>query len=179
LTSLNFLLKLHGLEVFDSQHSSIHGGSVIAYAAHKNKRRKTARCESMLRHEKEHIVENKLHDFAKHTRRKSNKLLSLIQNKGKKKHIYGMGAPAKGNTLLTYCKIDSSLIEKVFEKNQLKVGRYTPVTHIPIVKENTKTVPRGSCFLVLAWNFFDEIMQNNTSLIKNQDIELIHPFEAI
>jgi len=78
------------------------------------------------------------------------------------KQVAGYGAPAKGNTLLNYCGIDTRLLPYTVDKNALKVGLYTPGTHIPVrpvaaLTESPEGMP--DYVLILAWNFADEIMR--------------------
>ena len=83
----------------------------------------------------------------------------------KNKIVYGMGAPAKGNTLLNYFKIDKKLISVILEKNELRDKLYCPGSHIPIEMErNMKKLP--NIFYVLAWNFKSEILKKNKHLLK-------------
>jgi hypothetical protein len=51
------------------------------------------------------------------------------------------------------------------DKNPLKVGLYTPGTHIPVrsVANLSDSVERPDYLLILAWNFADEIMQQQQS----------------
>jgi hypothetical protein len=93
--------------------------------------------------------------------------------KGESKKIYGYGAPAKGNTLLTYEKIDNKLLDKLVEINPLKIGKYTPVTHIPIVQESKEDLP--DYYLLLAHNFDKEILEKNKE-ITDKGVKFIVPF---
>ncbi len=72
--------------------------------------------------------------------------------------IGAYGAPAKGNTLLNYCGIRTDLIAFTVDRNPLKVGRYTPGTHIPILPVSALLDRQPDYALILAWNFADEIM---------------------
>ena len=53
-----------------------------------------------------------------------------LKSNGKKISIYG--ASGKGQALMQYCKIDSRLIDFVFDKSKLKQNRFTPGTNIKI-----------------------------------------------
>ncbi len=70
------------------------------------------------------------------------------------------GAPAKGNTLLNYCKIGRNLLPFTVDKNPLKVGLYTPGMHIPVrpVEALLEGPDSPDTVLILAWNFADEII---------------------
>ena len=86
-------------------------------------------------------------------------LLGLLEAlKRDNKTIAGYGAPAKGNTLLNYCGIDTRLVDYIVDQNPLKVGLYTPGTHIPVKPPATLETERPDYLLILAWNFADEIM---------------------
>jgi len=87
------------------------------------------------------------------------KLLSfLIQAKEKGARICGYGAPGKGNTLLNYCGIGTSLVPYIVDKNPLKVGKYTPGMHIPVLPVSTLLERQPDFVSILAWNFADEII---------------------
>jgi novobiocin biosynthesis protein NovU/D-mycarose 3-C-methyltransferase len=85
-------------------------------------------------------------------------LLTRLLGEGKR--VAGYGAPAKGNTLLNYCGIDTQVLPYTVDKNPLKVGLFTPGTHIPVreVAALSNGVSRPDYVLILAWNFADEIM---------------------
>jgi hypothetical protein len=63
-------------------------------------------------------------------------------------------------TLLNYCKLDCDVIDFVTEKSQLKIGRFTPGAHIPVVPDSELLARQVDYALLLAWNFADEIMNN-------------------
>ena len=76
------------------------------------------------------------------------------------RRIAGYGAPAKGNTLLNYCGIDTRRLPYTVDRNPLKVGRFTPGTHIPVRDVAALAEdPPPDYVLILAWNIADEIMR--------------------
>mgnify|MGYP006275585049 CR=1 FL=1 len=71
--------------------------------------------------------------------------------------VIGYGAPAKGNTLMNFAKEGPDLI---YEDNPLKQGLYTPGLGIPIAAPSWGTIENIKvCWIPLAWNFFDEIVE--------------------
>lgn len=99
--------------------------------------------------------------FAKAVQRNREELVWLLKSlKRKGKSIVGVSAPAKGMTLLNYCKIGPETLDFITEKSTLKIGRYTPGTHIPIVPDSELIKKMPDYALLLAWNFAGEIMRN-------------------
>ncbi|HYQ71889.1 MAG TPA: class I SAM-dependent methyltransferase [Gammaproteobacteria bacterium] len=83
-------------------------------------------------------------------------LLSGLKEQGKT--VAGYGAPAKGNTLLNYCGIDTGLLPYTVDKSAMKVGLYTPGMHIPVLPVETLLDKQPDYVMILAWNFAEEIM---------------------
>jgi 2-polyprenyl-3-methyl-5-hydroxy-6-metoxy-1,4-benzoquinol methylase len=176
LRTLDTLLKRHGLELFDAYLAPIHGGQVVAYAAHTGKKKPSPQLQQM-RAAEEKINFNSFSTYQAFARRiekmKHENLAYLRAAKQKGKTIFGLGAPVKGNTLLNYFGISTDLIEYLVEKNELRRGLYAPGNHIPVVIEKELTrLP--DLYYVLAWNFKKEILANNQELIK-QGVEFYFP----
>lgn len=93
-----------------------------------------------------------------------NFLLHSLKKDGKK--IVAVSAPAKGMTLLNYCKIDRQTLDFVTEKSKLKIGLHTPGDHIPVYPDSKLLEVMPDYALLLAWNFSKEIMKNNEEYIK-------------
>jgi len=77
--------------------------------------------------------------------------------------VAGYGAPAKGNTLLNYCGITTAELPFTVDRNPMKVGRFTPGTHIPVLPVETLLAKQPDYVLILAWNFADEIMKQEAA----------------
>ena len=178
LKTINTLLNLHGLELFDAYLSPIHGGSIIGYASHLNSKEPTERLKKM-QHEEELSKCNSLDAYLEFAKQievlKEENLAYLKRCKANGKTIYAMGAPVKGNTLLNYFGIDRSIIDFLVEKNTLRKGLFSPGMHIPIIlEEELEKVP--DVYYVLAWNFKNEIIKNNQALI-DQGVEFYFPVD--
>ena len=74
------------------------------------------------------------------------------------KHVVGYGAPAKGNTLLSFLEIGPEIISYIVDRSPLKQGRYTPGTHIPVVPPERLLADQPDYVVLLAWNFADEVL---------------------
>jgi hypothetical protein len=81
----------------------------------------------------------------------------LYSLKAKGKDIAGVSAPAKGNTLLNYCGVNPGILDYITEKSVLKIGRYTPGSHILVVPDEMLLKHQPDYALLLAWNWKDQI----------------------
>ena len=143
-------------------HVPVHGGSVRMYAGSVNRYpNHAAGVLALAEREKEEglgslaTFEN-LARRAAENRRSLAALLSKLRSEGKSLAAYG--APAKGNTLLNYCGINTDLVPFTVDKNPMKVGLYTPGMHLPVLPVTALVEKQPDYVLILAWNFADEIM---------------------
>ena len=167
LETIEVLLNRHGLSMFDAYLAPIHGGSIIGYISHQGKRDATVRLAAMREEERVSSINTiqAYREFDRRIRRmKLENLNYLHAAKTAGKHVYGFGAPVKGNTLLNYFGVGTDLIQYLVEKNQLRRGLYSPGMHIPLLIEDEVTEP-PDIYYVLAWNFKKEILANNKALI--------------
>ncbi|MBI2900391.1 MAG: class I SAM-dependent methyltransferase [Planctomycetes bacterium] len=168
--SLHPLVKLfgrHGLEIVDVARKDIHGGSFILHAVREG--RATASVREILALERGRGILSiaTYREFAARVARIRTDLVGLLRRlKGEGKRIAAYGAPARGNTLLNYCGIGPDLIDYAAEKNDLKVGLYTPGMRIPVRHESEARADPPDCFLVLAWNFFDEFLKKEEEFVR-------------
>ena len=106
--------------------------------------------------------------FAGRVRRIRSHLVSLLRRLNDEGFtIAAYGAPAKGNTLLNYCGIDTRLLDFTVDKNPLKVGMFTPGAHLPVLPVSALLERRPDYVLVLAWNFADEIIKQQQAYRDN------------
>lgn len=178
IRSLQNLLTPYQLEIFDAYYSEIHSGSIIAKITHKNiaDSLKTSRFFDTLEKDKKYDLKS-FFDFSEKIRNKKDSLKIVLKKlKKQNKKIYAYGAPAKGNTLLNYFGVNKEVIDKAVEINELKIGKYLPGSHIPVVKESIYDIP--DYYLLLSHNFIDEIINNNKQLIE-QGVKFIVPFPEI
>jgi SAM-dependent methyltransferase len=176
LQTIERLLGMHGLSMFDAYISPIHGGSVMGFVTHAGKRQKSGRLLNLIREEDAASTNRKetYLDFARRTGElKARNLEYLKKAKSEGKTIYGMGAPVKGNTLLNYFGVGPQYIDCLVEINPMRKGLFSPGMHIPIVmEEDIKKQP--DIYYVLAWNFKKEILEKNRHLIE-RGVELYFP----
>ena len=167
LRTLQALLAQYDLAPFDAFLSPIHGGQMICFVGHKGARKPTDRLTKLLKAEDDEGA-NSIEAYKRFSKEialmKERNLEYLLAARQKGKRIFGMGAPAKGNTLLNYFGIGVETIECLLERNVLRRGLYAPGSAIPIRIEN-ETEERADIYYVLAWNFKREILANNQHLV--------------
>lgn len=156
LKSLINLFNKFEMDVFDAEIITTHGGSIRTYACKKGQIPVSKNVQKILKNEEEtgiHALElyEGFGEAVKNNREELKRIIFNIKSQGKK--IAGIGAPAKGNTLLNYCKIGNETIGVLLEKESLKIGKYSPGMHIPIVNEEIlfgNNPPDAA--LLLSWN---------------------------
>jgi hypothetical protein len=93
-------------------------------------------------------------------RKKRSKLLSKIHQillAEPNALIILAGAAAKANTFINYYKLDSTLIHCITDNSPHKIGKYTPLSRIPIVADQALTGLENIYVLTTAWNIVDII----------------------
>lgn len=168
LKTLNKLLSLYNLSIFDAFLTETHGGQMVAFVSHKGTFKKSLRLNTLIADEEKSKCNEKssyLKFSQRITRMKDANLEFLLAAKKECKKVYGMGAPVKGNTLLNYFGVKSDLIKCLLEKNPLRKGLFAPGSHIPIYLED-EVKERADIYYVLAWNFKKEILARNKKLIR-------------
>jgi 2-polyprenyl-3-methyl-5-hydroxy-6-metoxy-1,4-benzoquinol methylase len=168
LTTLKYLLKLHGLEPVFVRKIDIHGGSIEVHAAKQNERKIDPGINKMLQEEADsgHLSIEKYLEFSKRVWEIGERLKGILMRyKQQNKKIFALGAPIKGATLLNSFKIGSDLIDCAVEINPLKIGKFIPGCRIPIVDESKVSKP--DVYLVLAWNFLDELTVKYSEFIRS------------
>ena len=88
---------------------------------------------------------------------KTGLLAYLIGARRAGRRVAAYGAPAKGNTLLTYCGVGPELIEYTVDRSPAKQGRLLPGSRIPIHAPELLRERRPDDILILPWNLRDEI----------------------
>jgi len=84
------------------------------------------------------------------------------------KTVAAYGAAAKGATMLNVMGINDTLVPYVVDKNTYKQGRHMPGTHQLIRDPSVlETDEAPDVLLILAWNFAEEIMQQQEKFADN------------
>jgi SAM-dependent methyltransferase len=183
---LDIIFRAAGLRVFKAQLNEINGGSIRCYVTHDGncrydtpdrqtflKRLRDAEVKLELENEKPYVA------FRQRIAKIRDELRALLQSlhkEGKTIHIYG--ASTKGNVLLQWCGIDSSLVVCASDRNPDKHGARTIGTNILIVSEEESRAMRPEYYLVLPWHFRDEFLRRERQTILN-GTKMIFPLPQV
>ena len=160
VTALDHLFRMHSLFLNDVKHLSIHGGSLRIYVEKTENPSPAVR--DMLRTEAVEKVNqiDYYRDFAERVeriRKELRRLLGSLQREGAR--IAAYGAAAKGSTMINYSGIGPDLLDFVVDRNTHKQGLYMPGQNIPVLGPEVLLERMPGYVLLLAWNFADEILQ--------------------
>jgi SAM-dependent methyltransferase len=159
------LFTRFGLEIVGLKRVSVHGGS-IRVAVQKARGPQAPVVTQFLNEEAERGLESMrtYRDFADRVRLIREELVDLLRClKANGKRTVGYGAPAKGNTLLNFCKVGPDLLEYLVDATPAKQGRFSPGMHVPVVPENRFQTDQPDYALLLAWNYAEEIVKKEVA----------------
>lgn len=181
LQSFEYLLNLHDFVLADVELNDVNGGSFRAYirnrAANQSAfgentyRQQAMNRVSALRQSEAKMGLDKIgpyRQFANRVQLVKQHVSDFVKHQvERKKKVYVYGASTKGNTMLQYFGLDSSLIGAAAERNPDKWGKVTVGTRIPIVSEVEARAAKPDYFLVLPWHFVEEFRARESEYLSS------------
>ena len=158
-TTLDRLLRAHGLCITHAVRSDIDGGSVVALIKNSDGFG-IEDCPELLwqeapLHANELFKWQRFGEDARADIKEDREYLSVLSGQGRV--IYGLGASAKSSARLNGLQLPDGTISCVTTDNDLIAGKYTPGSHLPIVDESGVETP-DYCYC-LEWDRADEILK--------------------
>jgi sulfite reductase alpha subunit-like flavoprotein len=177
------IFESSGLEMFDVEELSTHGGSLRIYAKHKDDNTKSIseNVNKMIQQETDSGMGDL--EYYRGFQQKAfaiklDLLKFLVHQKQAHKKVAAYGAAAKGNTLLNYCGIKNDLVEFVVDKNPHKQNRWLPASHIRVVDEEHLKKEKPDFVIIFPWNLKEEIMQQ-LSYVKSWGATFVIPIPVM
>ena len=168
LTSLVNFFKQFEAKIIKVERVNTHGGSLRVYIK-KDKKAKIENNVKQMLLEEENFGIKKFETYKKFGEKvykiRENVRKNIKKLKDKNKIIIGYGAPAKATTALNFFGI-SKEIDFIVEDNKLKHNKFIPGVKIPI-KNKSQIKNKKNTLIVLAWNFYKDIIKNNSELSEN------------
>ncbi|HUC95850.1 MAG TPA: class I SAM-dependent methyltransferase [Candidatus Saccharimonadia bacterium] len=180
LFNLKRLFAKNGFQIVDCQLNDTNGGSFRVYAMKQGADIKTFatqphrdvckfRVDSLLVYEAGLGLDSvsTWHNFYDRISQLKEQTVSFIQQaKADGKKVWGYGASTKGNTLLQYFGLDSTLIDGIAERSVYKFGLKTVGTNIPIYSEDEMRKAKPDYLLVLPWHFINEFVEREKDFLS-------------
>ena len=178
LTQIDWIVKKCNLRIIDFETNKVNGGSFSITVCHQENKKYEVKniIKKILNKEKKYKDMTIFKKFAKNVLNQKIKLKNILTElKTKNFSISALGASTKGNVILQYCDLDSSIINYVGEVNKDKFSCYTPGTYIPIISETDLLKKNPDYIMILPWHFKDFFL--SSSKFKNRN--LIFPLPKI
>ena len=168
LTSLTNFFKKFDSTIFRSEKIDTHGGSLRVYIK-KDKKTKIEKSVKQMLNDEEKFGIKKFDTYKKFGEKvykiRENVRKNIKKIKNNNRIVIGYGAPAKATTALNFFGI-SKEIDFIVEDNKLKHDKFIPGVKIPI-KKKSLIKNKKNTLIVLAWNFYKDIVKNNSNLSEN------------
>jgi hypothetical protein len=173
LAVLERLTSQAGLETVRAEINDINGGSIRLFFAHAGRiplREDDRRVLQDLRIQEFELALDSPEPYeqfrkgAERIRDELGELCHRLNDDGKTIHVYG--ASTKGNTILQYVGLDSSVISHAADRNADKWGSKTIRTEIPIISEEESRAMKPDYYLVLPWHFLEEFLERESEFLS-------------
>jgi SAM-dependent methyltransferase len=167
VTALVHLLEGHGLAVKDVRSLPIHGGSLRVFVGHEPGRGRAV-ASFLAAEERDGLTKAEYYrGFSSQVEVVRDELRAVLGDmRGRGMRIAAYGAAAKGTILLNYIGLDGEWIDYVVDRNVHKQGRWVPGVRLPIRSPDELMNDRPDAVLLLAWNFKDEILEQQRAYLE-------------
>jgi SAM-dependent methyltransferase len=160
-SSIKKIWNLFDYQLVDAIPQITHGGS-MRYVIKKGVKQKTSkRLKNILKHEKRksiNMIRGGLIFKKKVEKSKKDLIKKLSKIKRNGHNICGYGATSKSTTILNYCKINTKLIDCIFDTTKDKINKFSPGMHIPIIDYKFFKKSNYKKIFLFAWNHKKEIL---------------------
>jgi len=162
LRPMMHLFEKNEMQIMHVERLPLHHGQLRVFVQPQNEHRADPSVAEVLETESVRGIDRPetFRRFARKTRQIKQDLQEMMGRlRSQGKRVVGYGAPAKGNTLLSFLGIGPESLDYIVDRSPLKQGLYTPGAHIPVVAPERLLADQPDYVLLLAWNFVDEILQ--------------------
>ena len=165
------ICRKHKLEIFDAFVTEAQGEglSLRLFASRNKKQKKTERFIKIAAEEKKNKLNTKeaAIEYGIGCKKEAKKLYGVVTKLKKEgKTIAGYGAAAKGFSVLQLAGINERHVDYFVDDSPAKQGKYTPITHIPVISRKDAENRIPDYFFITAPNYADIIIAKEKAFIK-------------
>ena len=163
------MFRQHGMEIVDVERLPVHHGQVRVFVQRAGEGAVRPSVEALIAAERTLGLDRfeTYEAFARKTLANRQQLQSLVAElQAEGRRIAGYGAPAKGNTLLSFLGLGPEQVAYIADRSPLKQGRFTPGSHIPVVAPERLLADQPDDVLLFAWNFTDEVIAQQAEYLR-------------
>tara|TARA_R110002124_G_scaffold98281_2_gene243666 strand:+ start:6781 stop:7962 length:1182 start_codon:yes stop_codon:yes gene_type:complete len=169
--ALDNILSEQGLQIFDVENLSVHGGSNRIYVKKIGNTSLTVKRSVFenIKLERESGLDKfeRFVKFADSVKQSKEELLFLLKKyKDQNKKIVSYGATSKSTTVFNYCGITSEHIDYIVDTTPHKQGKLSPGTHIPVISPEDGFDELVDVAFLGAWNFTKEIVSKEKEFLE-------------
>lgn len=184
VNSMEYCLNKTNFILYDIKIVDVHGYSYLFHIKKKNNNiKQSINVNNRLLYENNSNI-YKLETYFNYSNniyKWKNDLINLLINK---KNLIGVGASAKGITILNFIKNDLIInninIQYIIDENKLKIGKKINSVEIEICDFNKiKEIEDTIYFILFAWNFKDELIYKINKIRKNNIFINLFPLNLI
>jgi methylation protein EvaC len=160
--SVQNAFRPYGLELVDVVAQATHGGSMRYVLAKRGARNATPAVQKAIGRETEQGLgrAETYETFRRRCERSREALVDLIRGlRADGRRVVGYGATSKSTTVLNYCGLGPQDIEFISDTTPVKQNKFTPGTHIPVVRYEAFLESYPDYAVLFAWNHEAEILE--------------------
>jgi hypothetical protein len=158
---LKRLFEMHDMKIINAEWQDVHGGSMRYYVGKNPQKSWLLKMGDDVTLERLKLFADNVWEFIEDF----GDTLSGIKQEGKS--IVGVSAPAKGNTVLNSIYAGKTDLDYITERSKKKIGKFTPGTHIEIVRDS-KLIDDQPDFAVLFAHNWSRQIRNNLKDYKGE-----------
>lgn len=163
LKSLVTLFSLYGLEVFEVERGERYGGNIRAYVARKGVYPVTHAVGELLAQEDQIGLHTAAvwEQFRARVHQNRDRFMEFVYEVHRRgKRLVGNSCPGRSSTLLNFYGITPDLMPYIGElPTSLKLGRFVPGKHIPVVNNRRIVDEQPDYLVLLAWHYAEFIVK--------------------
>jgi len=164
--SLKSLVKLfpqYGMEIFDVHRADRYGGNIRAYVGWAGFHKVSPCVAEVLRAEADKGLDTPeaWRGFAERVYQSRDETMEFLYRARRKGlRVAGVSAPGRCSTLLNFFGVTPDLLPYLGElHNSLKLGKFLPGKHIPIVNNRRIIEEQPEAVLLMAWHYGEPIVK--------------------